>query len=340
MIFNKRDDFLSKFSDRIEKVGRDGIMGLMKSTGIPINNLRQNLHSSQKFNSFRRKNVFKEIDKNFTDNTTEQKINNSPKKTNTYISSKQLSFRKKVNQLHQFNPITCNNQNNFANKENNLIHSYNMTGEKKNTVNFSNNMKLNSILDFSPTRNFPTLSTPQPYISGTQGQIHTVANNKQNIFDFGYTPYTLKDYKKISNVVNMGKLGPNIGTEEWEKKRDRMKKMSDYGNKVIFEGKGCKVKLGETPDERQKKIKEMKILNGKWNIINEYSRGLFLNTDKNNNEMFKKNVNNKLNDEERLIDQKFQSDMEKEVEEERILQKNKNELYQQRLNNMKNLLFN
>ena len=30
-------DFLSKFADRVEKVGRDGVMGLMKSTGSPIN---------------------------------------------------------------------------------------------------------------------------------------------------------------------------------------------------------------------------------------------------------------------------------------------------------------
>ena len=44
-------------------------------------------------------------------------------------------------------------------------------------------------------------------------------------------------------------------------------------------------------------------------------------------------------EEERLVDQQFQFDMEKEREEERILQQQKNELYQQRLNKMKNLLF-
>ena len=41
---NKNDDFLSKFADRVEKVGRDGVMGLMKSTGSPINNVRQNYY--------------------------------------------------------------------------------------------------------------------------------------------------------------------------------------------------------------------------------------------------------------------------------------------------------
>ena len=31
------DEFLSKFSGRIEIVGRDGVIGIMKNTGVPIN---------------------------------------------------------------------------------------------------------------------------------------------------------------------------------------------------------------------------------------------------------------------------------------------------------------
>ena len=45
-------------------------------------------------------------------------------------------------------------------------------------------------------------------------------------------------------------------------------------------------------------------------------------------------------DEERLVDKQFELDMEQEEEQERILQQKRNELYQQRLNKMKNLLFN
>jgi hypothetical protein len=44
-------------------------------------------------------------------------------------------------------------------------------------------------------------------------------------------------------------------------------------------------------------------------------------------------------EEERLVDKQFELDMEKEEEEERILQQKKNAIYQQRLNRMKNLLF-
>ena len=116
--------------------------------------------------------------------------------------------------------------------------------------------------------------------------------------------------------------------------------MSEYGNKVMSEGKGCYIKLAESADERHRRLQEMKLLNGKWNIINEYSKGIMLNKNKNSNEQFKRNVNEKLNEEERLIDKQFELDMEQEEEEERILQQKRNALYQQRLNRMKNLLFN
>ena len=83
----------------------------------------------------------------------------------------------------------------------------------------------------------------------------------------------------------------------------------------------------------------MKALNGKWNIINEYSKSLLLNKDKNNNEQFKRNVNDKLLEEERLIDKQFELDIRDNEEEERMLQQQNNILYKQRLNKMKNLLF-
>ena len=97
--------------------------------------------------------------------------------------------------------------------------------------------------------------------------------------------------------------------------------------------------MSESADERHRRLQEFKALTGKWNIINEYSKGLLLNKDKNNNELFKKNANDKLIEEERLIDQKFELDMRENEEEERILQQQNNALYQQRLNRMKNLLF-
>ena len=118
-----------------------------------------------------------------------------------------------------------------------------------------------------------------------------------------------------------------------------MKKMSEYGNKVIYEGTGCKNKVSESAEERHRRLQEIKALNGKWNIINEYSKGLIINKDKYSNEQFKRNVNDKLLEEERLIDKQFELDIRDNEEEERMLQQQNNILYQQRLNKMKNLLF-
>ena len=356
---NTTDDFLTKFANRVEKVGRDGVMGLMKSTGRPINNIKYNYDNTQNYQSLNYKNDINEVNKSnnnndynispfrsqkniYINNTYKSSLRNSAISNinnfsninnNKYSTSKSVISSKNFNHNNINNNDMFNSEINYNNNINNNSNNYNdnnyfnsRSNVRSNSINYRYNNNINNNLFSSQSNN--------------QRNIYSVANNRQNIVDYGYTPYTLKDYKKITNDVKLGKLGPNIGTEEWKKKRKKMKKMSEYGNKVMSEGKGCYVKLAETADERHKRLQEMKLLNGKWNIINEYSRGIMLNKDKNSNEQFKRNVNDKLNEEERLIDNQFELDMEQEEEEERILQQKRNALYQQRLNRMKNLLFN
>jgi hypothetical protein len=236
---------------------------------------------------------------------------------------KDINYRQR-NSLLRSMKVATNSNDLFNQNDENFIPRNQI---RKNSVNYRYNGGLNNLLEQKTTFSLPPRN------------IYTVANNRQNIVDHGYTPYTLKDYKKISNEVKLGKLGPNIGTEDWVKKRNRMKKMSEYGNKVIYEGTGCKNKVSESAEERHRRLQEIKALNGKWNIINEYSKGLMINKDKNNNEQFKRNVNDKLLEEERLIDKQFELDIRDNEEEERMLQQQNNILYQQRLNKMKNLLF-
>ena len=356
---NTTDDFLTKFANRVEKVGRDGVMGLMKSTGLPINNIKYNYDNTQNYQSLNYKNDINEANKSnnnndynispfrsqknlYINNTYKSSLRNSAISNinnfsninnNKYSTSKSVISSKNFNQNNRNNNDMFSSDINYNNNINNNSNNYNdniyfnsRSSVRSNSINYRYNNNINNNLFSSQSNN--------------QRNIYSVANNRQNIVDYGYTPYTLKDYKKITNDVKLGKLGPNIGTEEWKKKRKKMKKMSEYGNKVMSEGKGCYVKLAETADERHKRLQEMKLLNGKWNIINEYSRGIMLNKNKNSNEQFKRNVNDKLNEEERLLDNQFELDMEQEEEEERILQQKRNALYQQRLNRMKNLLFN
>ena len=363
------DDFLSKFANRVEKVGRDGVMGLMKSTGLPINmNRSNNFYNSNNNDSFKGRNDLNEIHKNiYEDNNSSynpriknniyinKQFNKYPTKnyeirnikqssfnhnSNTGIFSTRSSISPRIND--GFNNINRSQRNSLLSSvkmpmiSNNMIYNQNPNNNNDNFISRSQVRKNSMNYHYNIPQNF---LDPKTNFSFSKRNIYTVANNRQNIVDHGYTPYTLKDYKKISNDVKLGKLGPNIGTEDWLKKKNRMQKMSEYGNKVIYEGTGCKNKIAESADERHRRLQEFKSLNGKWNIINEYSKGLQLNKEKNSNEQFKRNANDKLLEEERLIDKQFELDMRENEEEERMLQQQNNVLYQQRLNRMKNLLF-
>ena len=356
------DDFLSKFADRVEKVGRDGVMGLMKSTGSPINMDKiKNYYNQNNIDSRFQRNIQSEIHKNILE---ENHSDFSPRiKNNIYINQgiNKYPTTKNIKRFPIINnnngtstargiiQSNFNNYNNFNNiNRNSLIRSTNLGINPNHIYESTSNDNSDDFITRSQIRKKSTNYRynnpnnpfdPKTNFSIQRRKIYTVANNRQNIIDHGYTPYTLKDYKKISNNVKLGKLGPNIGTEDWFEKKNRMQKMSEYGNKVIFEGRGCKKKLTESADMRHRRLQEIKNLNGKWNIINEYSKGLLLNKDKNSNEQFKRNANDKLIDEERLIDKQYELDLRENEEEERMLQQQNNVLYQQRLNRMKNLLF-
>ena len=357
------DDFLSKFADRVEKVGRDGVMGLMKSTGAPINMDKiQNYYNQNYFDRRFQRNNQGEIHKNILEENYSAFVPRT--KNNIYINEgiNKYPTTKNIKQYSILNnrnngtftsrgimQSNFNDYNNFNNiNRNSLIRSTNLGINSNDIYESTSNDNNDNFITRSQIRkkstNYRYNNPNNPFDQKTnfsiqRRKIYTVANNRQNIIDHGYTPYTLKDYKKISNNVKLGKLGPNIGTEDWFEKKNRMQKMSEYGNKVIFEGRGCKKKLTESAEVRHRRLQEIKNLNGKWNIINEYSKGLLLNKDKNSNEQFKRNANDKLIDEERLIDKQYELDIRENEEEERMLQQQNNVLYQQRLNRMKNLLF-
>ena len=75
-----------------------------------------------------------------------------------------------------------------------------------------------------------------------------------------FQPYTLKDYKELMrNPVVMGGLGPNVGTKEWEEKKQKMKKMMNYSNNINKEHKGIKTLKKDTPQDEIEKITKEKI---------------------------------------------------------------------------------
>ena len=285
------DDFLSKFADRVEKVGRDGVMGLMKSTGAPINMDKiQNYYNQNYFDRRFQRNNQGEIHKNILEENHSAFVPRT--KNNIYINEGINKYPTTKN-IKQYSILNNNNNGTFTSRgimQSNFNDYNNFNNINRNSLIRSTNLGINSNDIYESTSNdnndnFITRSQIRkkstnyrynnpnnPFDQKTnfsiqRRKIYTVANNRQNIIDHGYTPYTLKDYKKISNNVKLGKLGPNIGTEDWFEKKNRMQKMSEYGNKVIFEGRGCKKKLTESAEVRHRRLQEIKNLNGKWNII-------------------------------------------------------------------------
>lgn len=101
------------------------------------------------------------------------------------------------------------------------------------------------------------------------------ANNLQNIIDHGYTPYTIKDYKKLPKEVKLGKLGPDIYTKEWYLKKERVEKMKQYGSHIFDVGKGLVFKhINPLPSEINRKQRMEEIKRSKRNKMSDYGRKL------------------------------------------------------------------
>ena len=107
-----------------------------------------------------------------------------------------------------------------------------------------------------------------------------------------FHPYTLKDYKElVRNPVVMGPLGPNIGTKEWEEKKNKMKKMMNYSNNINKEHKGIKTLKKDTPKEEIEKLTKEK--NEKSIRHRTFEYGKFIRTGKYKEEF---DVNDYIND--------------------------------------------
>lgn len=87
----------------------------------------------------------------------------------------------------------------------------------------------NSYIDENQNKNGPS-TNPESF-----SRIRNTSARSRIDSDGQYKPYSLKDYKKLENVkIELGRLGPNIGTKEWEEKQEKMKKMDQYANLVCY----------------------------------------------------------------------------------------------------------
>ena len=142
------------------------------------------------------------------------------------------------NQNYIINNIPINNNNdNYNNQNQNEKNISNLSNNNNNTT--LNNSKLNGKTKLRP------ISANQSKINLSNlssGKLNSVYSNSR-ITNIEYKPYTLKEYKELEKVgVVLGKLGPNIGTKEWEEKKKKMQKMEEYSKKVSSMKKRTKSK--------------------------------------------------------------------------------------------------
>ena len=192
----------------------------------------------------------------------------------------QLYYYPQQNQ--NMNQYYINNQINIPTNKNLEIDNNNNKTEIKKIGN--NKKRLRPI----SAQNIHTSN--RSYLTNCNNLTNLTLNNKSNLTNinrFEYKPYTLKDYKEIINVDTLGGLGANIGTEEWEKKKEKMDKMSEYAKNIFNKTKTIKNKNNHLMHKKKEEISTRKRASEYSKLIRPKSSGHY-----NINVRVKKNNNN------------------------------------------------
>ena len=223
-----------------------------------------------------------------------------------------------MNQMNQVNPYPYWNQNNQMNNRNIYENSKknNMNNPNNNPIvrnaqmiiNNNNNMNNNinkSLKNKKKSQSAKSINNNNNYNNNNymyNNNNNNMMNNNnrspqqqlKNIKDYQFMefhPYTLKDYKELTrNPVVMGPLGANIGTKEWEQKRNKMKKMMNYSNNINKEHKGIRSLKKDTPKDEIEKLTKEKIEKSIRHRTYEY--GKLIRTGKYKEDYEEKDFNN------------------------------------------------
>ena len=279
------NNFSRKFNGQIQTMGKGGIKNLSNS------NIIQPKNSSSKKKNQQKQNVY-QINNNNSDQINKKGV----KQRNNYEVSKNQNNMNN-NRLIRNAQMILNNNINSNNKRlkaksakksnniNNLNNRYQGAQINSNYNISNNNIKKNSNKQIiSQMYNKEYSSNSKRYNNNSNIKLKNKNNDKLPIMnkilnkskDYQYIefhPYSLKDYKELTrNQVIMGPLGPNIGTKDWESRKNRMKKMKNYSNNINKEHKGIvSLKKDSPQDEIEKLIKE-RIENGSRHKAFEYGK--------------------------------------------------------------------
>ena len=149
-----------------------------------------------------------------------------------------------------------NNMNNMNNMDN-MMFGNNM-GMMNNPPQMFNNQMNNQYNNMNNINNINLRNNNNARTPNMNRRVKKAQTHDYQYMEFH--PYTLKDYKELTrNPVVMGPLGANIGTKEWEIKRNKMKKMQNYSNNINKEHKGITSLKKDTPKDEIEKLTKQKI---------------------------------------------------------------------------------
>lgn len=70
-----------------------------------------------------------------------------------------------------------------------------------------------------------------------------------------YKPCTINEYKQTAQQnYKMGGLGPNIGTEEWERGRKKQEIYSEFGKQIRLQNLNKQAQVKKAKPERAKEL--------------------------------------------------------------------------------------
>lgn len=227
---NKKEDLIRTNSSRIKNSGEMVIKTnenktkfyKKSTTPIPKNNHNQKIVNNN--NNFNNNNLMMNYNNNMNNMMYYQQnypiSNQMPMPFNPLMQNMNYQNNFNFQNFNNYNPMMMNNNPNI----NNELYNYNID---KN-INY-NNRDNNNLYE----------------------------NSKNKYVE--YKPYSLKDYKELTRTpVVLGSLGANIGTKEWNKKREKMKKMEIYSNKINQTHKGITHLKKDTPQDEIEKIQKKK----------------------------------------------------------------------------------
>ena len=315
----KDDEFLKKFTNRIEQMGKDGIVGILKNTREPINISKKRL----KFSINNYKNSYQ---KNYFDSNSLPLLYKSNLNTNnsSYLEPENdiSNYNKEKNVFHKpfYNPFSDNYEHKKSLMNEDLYYINNSNIYSNNSSQMTNKyLKVRNIINNKELESKKYNNVLSKSLKLNSSKIDNIIDNK---IDYGYTPYNLKSYKKLPQI-KLGKLGRDLNNKEWKNKQLKMKKMVDYGKEVFDkEMNSVKIKKIKINNNNKNKIKdefEFKNDEGKWNKKIQYNKSLSNRIFRDSNKYFQE-----VSDE--II-----------KERERIEKEENHKIYLRRLEKMKNL---